>query len=186
MINIMNRDGNYFMEANKEEKINLLISNQRNLELLKELLNEKFDVFSKQEADFSSYNLILLDAVFFEHYKEQIESYKKDSNFFTPIIFLRENEEYNLQDLFQFVEDVIELPVSKKLLLARVGNLIRNKRLWTENKTLKKRYKNIFNNMKKVYNISKRDDIPTYKAADIVAEERIDNIGKVRRNFIPR
>ncbi len=48
------------------------------------------------------------------------------------------------------------------------------------------RAKNIFNNMKKVYNISKRDDIPTYKAADIVAEERIDNIGKVRRNFIPR
>ena len=48
------------------------------------------------------------------------------------------------------------------------------------------RAKNIFNNMKKVYNISKRDDIPTYKAADIVAEERIENIGKVRRNFIPR
>ena len=48
------------------------------------------------------------------------------------------------------------------------------------------RAKNIFNNMKKVYNISKRDDIPTYQAADIVAEERIENIGKVRRNFIPR
>jgi leucine dehydrogenase len=48
------------------------------------------------------------------------------------------------------------------------------------------RAKNIYNNMKKVYKISKRDDIPTYKAADIVAEERIENIGKVRRNFIPR
>ncbi|HMA59465.1 MAG TPA: Glu/Leu/Phe/Val dehydrogenase [Halanaerobiales bacterium] len=49
-----------------------------------------------------------------------------------------------------------------------------------------KRAKNIYNNIKKVYEISKRDDIPTYKAADIVAEERINNIGKVRRNFIPR
>ena len=48
------------------------------------------------------------------------------------------------------------------------------------------RAKNIYNNIKKVYKISKRDNIPTYKAADIVAEERINNIGKVRRNFIPR
>ena len=176
MINIMNRNGNYFMKANKEEKINLLISNQRNLELLKELLNEKFDVFSKQEADFSSYNLILLDAVFFEHYKEQIESYKKDSNFFTPIIFLRENEEYNLQDLFQFVEDVIELPVSKKLLLARVGNLIRNKRLWTENKTLKKRYKNIFNNINDMVFL-----------VDIIKQEEISfKIGEANKKLLAK
>ncbi len=49
-----------------------------------------------------------------------------------------------------------------------------------------KRARNIYSNIKKVFEISKRDDIPTYQAADIVAEERIKNIGKVRRNFIPR
>ncbi|MGM0419671.1 MAG: Glu/Leu/Phe/Val family dehydrogenase [Bacillota bacterium] len=44
----------------------------------------------------------------------------------------------------------------------------------------------IFENTKKVYNISKRDNIPTYKAADIMAEERIAKIGKVRSNYIKR
>lgn len=44
----------------------------------------------------------------------------------------------------------------------------------------------IYDNMKKVIEISKRDNIPTYKAADIMAEERIKKIAKVRRNYIPR
>jgi len=49
-----------------------------------------------------------------------------------------------------------------------------------------RRAKNIFNNIKKVFKISNRDNIPTYEAADIMAEERIENIGNVRRNYIPR
>ena len=44
----------------------------------------------------------------------------------------------------------------------------------------------IYDNMKKVIEISKRDNIPTYKAADIMAEERIEKVAKVRRNYIPR
>lgn len=49
-----------------------------------------------------------------------------------------------------------------------------------------RRAKNIYNNITKVFEISKRDNIPTYKAADIMAEERIKKIGEVRRNFVPR
>ena len=49
-----------------------------------------------------------------------------------------------------------------------------------------RRTKNIFDNIKKVFKISNRDNIPTYEAADIMAEERIENIGNVRRNYIPR
>jgi leucine dehydrogenase len=49
-----------------------------------------------------------------------------------------------------------------------------------------RRTKNIFDNIKKVFKISNRDNIPTYEAADILAEERIENIGNVRRNYIPR
>lgn len=44
----------------------------------------------------------------------------------------------------------------------------------------------IFANIKTVYEISKRDNIPTYKAADILAEERIASIRKVRSNYIIR
>ncbi|MGM0410019.1 MAG: Glu/Leu/Phe/Val family dehydrogenase [Bacillota bacterium] len=44
----------------------------------------------------------------------------------------------------------------------------------------------IYDNMKKVIEISKRDNIPTYKAADIMAEERIEKVSQVKRNYIPR
>ncbi|MFN2363822.1 MAG: Glu/Leu/Phe/Val dehydrogenase [Halarsenatibacteraceae bacterium] len=48
------------------------------------------------------------------------------------------------------------------------------------------RAKKIFDNTKKVFEISKRDNIPTYKAADIMAEERIAKIGRVRSNYLVR
>jgi leucine dehydrogenase len=35
-------------------------------------------------------------------------------------------------------------------------------------------------NLARIFEISKRDDIPTYKAADRMAEERIAAIGKLR------
>ncbi len=37
----------------------------------------------------------------------------------------------------------------------------------------------IFDNVKGVFEIAKRDNIPTYKAADRLAEERIEKIGKI-------
>jgi leucine dehydrogenase len=44
----------------------------------------------------------------------------------------------------------------------------------------------VYDNIKKVIEISNRDNIPTYKAADIMAEERIAKIAKIRSNYIPR
>ena len=38
----------------------------------------------------------------------------------------------------------------------------------------------IYHNLTKIYTISKRDKIPTYKAADRMAEERIATIGKIK------
>jgi leucine dehydrogenase len=39
----------------------------------------------------------------------------------------------------------------------------------------------IYQNMEKVLDISKRDGIPTYKAADSMAEERIRAISEVKK-----
>lgn len=44
----------------------------------------------------------------------------------------------------------------------------------------------IYDNIAKVYAISKRDGIPSYKAADRMAEERIEALGRVRGNYIRR
>ncbi|MDD3227351.1 MAG: Glu/Leu/Phe/Val dehydrogenase [Tissierellia bacterium] len=41
----------------------------------------------------------------------------------------------------------------------------------------------IYDACKKVFEIAKRDNIPTYKAADIMAEERIAAVGKVKKIY---
>lgn len=47
-----------------------------------------------------------------------------------------------------------------------------------------KKVETIYNNVEKVINISKRDKIPTYMAADRMAEERIEKIRKSRSQFL--
>ncbi|RWR15072.1 Glu/Leu/Phe/Val dehydrogenase [Siminovitchia fortis] len=47
-----------------------------------------------------------------------------------------------------------------------------------------KKVETIYNNVEKVINISKRDRIPTYVAADRMAEERIETLRKSRSQFL--
>ncbi|HWO76210.1 MAG TPA: branched-chain amino acid dehydrogenase [Bacillus sp. (in: firmicutes)] len=47
-----------------------------------------------------------------------------------------------------------------------------------------KKVEQIYNNIEKVFEISKRDNIPTYMAADRMAEERIEKLKKSRSTFL--
>ncbi|HWJ03239.1 MAG TPA: Glu/Leu/Phe/Val dehydrogenase [Verrucomicrobiae bacterium] len=47
-----------------------------------------------------------------------------------------------------------------------------------------KKVETIYDNIAKVIAISKRDNIPTFMAADRMAEERIARIGKIRSNYL--
>lgn len=47
-----------------------------------------------------------------------------------------------------------------------------------------KRVSGIYDTIEKIFAISKRDEIPTYVAADRLAEERIERIGKSRSQFL--
>ncbi len=47
-----------------------------------------------------------------------------------------------------------------------------------------KKIEQIYDNIQRVFEISKRDNIPSYLAADRMAEERIESIGKIRKNFL--
>jgi leucine dehydrogenase len=48
-----------------------------------------------------------------------------------------------------------------------------------------KKVENIYRIMEQVYAIARRDQIPTYQAADRMAEERIEKMRRTRSNFIP-
>jgi leucine dehydrogenase len=47
-----------------------------------------------------------------------------------------------------------------------------------------KRVEGIYDNISKVIEIAKRDKIPTYKAADRMAEERIEKMRRSRSQFL--
>ncbi|RJS59640.1 branched-chain amino acid dehydrogenase [Bacillus sp. PK3_68] len=47
-----------------------------------------------------------------------------------------------------------------------------------------KKVEQIYHNIERTINISKRDHIPTYQAADRMAEERIQKMGKARNQFL--
>lgn len=47
-----------------------------------------------------------------------------------------------------------------------------------------KKVESIYDNIAKVIEIAKRDNIPTYRAADRMAVERIERIGKIRSTFL--
>lgn len=47
-----------------------------------------------------------------------------------------------------------------------------------------KKVEGIYDNLAKVFEIAKRDGIPTYKAADRMAEERIERMRRSRRQFL--
>lgn len=44
----------------------------------------------------------------------------------------------------------------------------------------------IYENVQKVFEIAKRDKIPTYKAAEVMAEERMNKIAQIKRTFLGR
>jgi leucine dehydrogenase len=54
---------------------------------------------------------------------------------------------------------------------------------YNKNRAMKK-VEGIYQNIERVFEISKRDGIPTYKAADRMAEERIESIKNVSSTFI--
>jgi len=47
-----------------------------------------------------------------------------------------------------------------------------------------KKVDGIYDNISKVIEIAKRDNIPTYRAADRLAEERIEHIGRIHRTYL--
>ena len=44
--------------------------------------------------------------------------------------------------------------------------------------------KNIYNTLMTIFNISEEKDLPTYRAANMMAEDRIEAIAQIKRSYI--
>ncbi|SDM23481.1 diguanylate cyclase domain-containing protein [Halarsenatibacter silvermanii] len=134
-------------ESESRAKINLLISNYKNRELLENQLEQTYELYSDSDAPFQEYELVILDENSFENYRFQLRRLKEDDESFTPVICLQEENQTPARNLLELADDVIKLPVSRSLLQARIKNMIKNKKLWAERKILEDRYRSIFHNI---------------------------------------
>lgn len=49
-----------------------------------------------------------------------------------------------------------------------------------------KKVARVYDNLLKVFEIARRDHVPTYRAADRMAEERIETLSRVQRKYLPK
>ncbi len=152
------------MSKNKKGKLNLLISNNKNRQLLQELLSDDFEISNDSilDCDEVDVDIIILDRKFFEEYKADLDLIKQNNHSFTPVILMEKNNTGLSEISFQTVEDVIELPISKDILLRRIDNLLYSKKLWDEHEALKDRYVSIFDNINDMVfllDISDKEDL---------------------------
>ncbi|SDM01734.1 sensor domain-containing diguanylate cyclase/phosphohydrolase [Halarsenatibacter silvermanii] len=133
--------------ADNRTKIKLMVSNQKDRKLIQNLLSGSFTIFSDNSVNFKDCDLLIFDLGYFKEYKSRIKKLKADKNAFTPVICLKKEKDKAAQYLFEIADDVINLPVSKNILLARAKNLVKNKKLYEENRALKNKYRYIFDSL---------------------------------------
>lgn len=117
-----------------KDKILLILHNQKNSLLLKEFLQENYQIYEgSNKLDFeTNFDLCIIDGIYLEQYWENLKSKKhQEKPLFLPVILLSQRSDINLstRNLWQLVEDVILLPIGKKFFLAKIENLLQTRRL---------------------------------------------------------
>ncbi|WP_267640901.1 PAS domain-containing protein [Haloarchaeobius amylolyticus] len=116
--------------------VHLLLEPGRNRQLLADLLGDKYDVTSGTEGDAldRTVDLCIVDEERFRHRTDAIEAYRDRSDtVFSPVLLIAPPGSDLCSDpgVWEYADDVIEAPVKKAELEARLSNLLRRRRTST-------------------------------------------------------
>lgn len=128
-------------------KINLLLSELQNLDMMKKLIKSKLPAAEiSEDFDFEA-DLIIIDDRSFGDYQAEIQKLKEAADNFIPLLFLKQRKTRLNKVIYQYIEDIIEIPASKNLLSIKIDNLLNIRRYWLKKDTLEKKYYKIFDNI---------------------------------------
>ncbi|MGM0502353.1 MAG: diguanylate cyclase domain-containing protein [Bacillota bacterium] len=145
---VFRKESSQNLEREKKQKILLVIKNKKNLELLTDFLKEQYQLLTDIQELSSDVDLVIADELGFKDYKSQLKKIKEDQSSFIPFLLLIEQNKSNIyQSLDSWVKEIVKVPVSKKILGLRIKNLLRMKRLWSQQQYLAQKYTALFNNI---------------------------------------
>jgi PAS domain S-box-containing protein len=116
-----------------EPRVLLFMQPGRNRELLAETLGERYHVETATDSSFETgFDCCVLGHDAFGHATDAIEAVRDGTSVFLPFVLLVPADGDVGGTAWEYVDDVIELPVGKAQLHARIGNLIERRRTAVE------------------------------------------------------
>lgn len=114
-------------------RVVLFMRSGRNRELLVETLGESYDVATTTDVETldTSFDCCVFDTAEFSRVAGTMQSRRETSDpVFLPFVLLvpDEADDRATSDAWQYVDDVIRLPVERQALLTRIGNLVERRR----------------------------------------------------------
>ncbi|XGI83024.1 ATP-binding protein [Halorutilales archaeon Cl-col2-1] len=107
----------------------LLLRNKSDIDLLRDELQTDHNVRTDSDIQ-SDLDLVILDVSTFEHRASRLREKKESEEpVFLPYLLVKREREEVPPGVWETVDDVVEIPVDKKQLDARIRNLLRNRRL---------------------------------------------------------
>jgi len=112
-------------------KILILNKNENNINLLKELLEDDYEVIipkCKEDLLSQSYDLIIADEYSFKKYESELNKIKKKEKpiFLAVLLLVTNNRNMSSHEKLKTIaDDLVKIPVNKIILKTRVENLLR-------------------------------------------------------------
>jgi PAS domain S-box-containing protein len=122
--------------AGDEPRVLLFMQSGRNRELLTETLDDRYQVETATDpaALTSAFDCCVLDRREFVHVVDAVEAARERTAVFLPFVLLVPSDAAGAVggEPWEYVDDIIELPVGKAELRTRVGNLVERRRTAVE------------------------------------------------------
>ncbi|MFW5987957.1 MAG: diguanylate cyclase [bacterium] len=117
-------------DLNKKNKIKLLISHRQNSEILTEYIKDEYQFCELSDsAKLEKADILIADEAGFEEKNTEIMNIKK--NGFLPLLLLSRNDLDKLSNKYlDIVDEIVKIPIQKRLLFARINNLLNIRNLF--------------------------------------------------------
>ena len=129
-----NLDKNTIFDEINADKILLIMKHKKNRSLLKKLLNKSYhvDIEDKKENIKNQYDLIICDNYYLKKYKNLLKEMQKNERpNYLPVLLITSSKRYkNMNNELQMiVSELIQKPVEKQIIKARIKNLMQTREL---------------------------------------------------------
>lgn len=143
--------GSRSSDDDRRSRVGVLLTHDRNRELLGDWLDATYDVIAPTSSDapfselLDSTDLLLLDAGAYERHADFVDTYRThEDRLFRPVLLVAEGDPKRLPEILTRVDDVVRIPVAKAVLHARIRGLLARRSLSRDVAASEDRFRTLF------------------------------------------